>query len=506
MKKLLSLVLAMMMLVSVVSCAETPEKPAESTPSAAGSDNSDPSTEAPSTENLPPETTAPETEDIGIPDNIDYSEADVFVFHWEEYNPEFVADEDAAAGDPIHDAIYKKNLYTEQKLNINLDFTSSPGDGGNMKNFTEALKNRMSDPSTPVDITAAYGRTTAMVAVNGLLTDMTLYDNLDLSKDWWPKYIQDEFDINGRLYFVSGDISTNLLLMMYGIYYNQSLIDNYGLEDPVALVKSDEWTMDKLMEMATGVYEDIDGIVGTTEGDIYGLVSAYWDIDALYHGAGFHLVVKDESGDNVIKYSDELFTDIAGSFIDKIGDWVKLKEISLESNATHGKAFEEGRSIFNINAASVGFTLRETDLDYRAVPIPKLDPTVQKDYVTCLANPYSLYGIPTSSKDPERAAATMQVLGFYAKELTSPAVFDVTLKGKFSKDETIMDMWELMRKGISFDLGRVYHTQLGGLCDMVSRAASDGTPWAKVTAPMLIKSRDRLMQSLNKTLQTLIGE
>lgn len=494
MKKLLVLILAVaMMITSFVACTpveENPDDPKES------------SSETPAANDSEPEESESQV-DLGIPEDLNYGEKEVYIFHWEAYNPEFVSD-DESVGDPIYDAIYKKNLYTEQKLNITLDFTSAPGDGGNMQSFTNALKNRMSDPSTPVDITAAYGRTTAMVAVNGLLTDLTVYDNLDLSKEWWPKYIQDEFDINGRLYFVSGDISTNVLLMMYGVYYNANLIQNYGIEDPVDLVNADEWTMDKFMEISAGVYEDRDSVVGPSEEDFYGVVSSYWDIDALYHGAGFHLVVKDDSGEEVVKYADELFTDIAGSFIDKIAAWVKLKDISLEPNAKHGNAFAEGRALFNINAASVGFTLRETDIDYRAVPIPKRDPAIQEDYVTCLANPYSLYGIPSSSKDPECAAATMQVLGYYAKELTTPAVFDVTLKGKFSKDETMMDMWELMRKGISFDLGRVYHTQLGGLCDIVSIAAAEGNPWANITTPLSLKGKHRLMQGLNSTLKALV--
>ena len=128
---------------------------------------------------------------------------------------------------------------------------------------------------------------------------------------------------------------------------------------------------------------------------------------------------------------------------------------------------------------------------------------MQEDYVTCLANPYSLYGIPTSSLDPECAAATMQVLGYYAKELTTPAVFDVTLKGKFSKDEDTMAMWEKMREGISFDMGRVYHTQLGGLCDVVSMAITNGTQWSTVYAGPIHKGRLNSMRILNNKLAAL---
>lgn len=501
MKRILSLLFVFTMLVSVLASC----KPAEGIGGASFSESSG-NAESSSTD-IPTESVPEDTKpDLGISDDLNLSGKDICIFHWDAYNPEFIVDDNAAPGDPIYDAIYKKNLYTEELLGVNMEFSSAPGDGGNMQNFTQALKNRMNDPSTPVDITSAYARTTAMVAVNGLLTDLNVYDNLDLSKEWWPKNIQNEYDINGKLYFVSGDISTNLLLMMYGVYYNAPLLENYGRDNPIELVKNDEWTIDKFIELSTNVYEDRDDSGGPSNLDFYGLASAYWDIDAMYHAAGYKLVVKDKSGENIVKYSDELFTELVGNYIDKLSEWVKLEDIATENGADHGNAFADGRSLFKIDAASAGFALRETDIDYRAVPMPKLDPAVQEDYVTCLANPFSLYGIPTSSANPEGAAAVMQTLGYYAMKYTTPAVFEVTLKGKFSKDENMISMWEYMREGISFDLGRVYHTQLGALCDFVSMAVSNGTKWSTLTTPLNIKSKERLMQNLNGTLKLLGGE
>ncbi len=517
MKRILTLVLALSMLVSVFAAcggdtsgtAETPaasesgsapiaseSKPSESegAPQESGS--------APTDSSTPPasETDPSEEEVSGIPEDINYGGAEVYIMHWKAYNPEFVVDEQANMGDPIYSAIEKKNMYTEETLGVTLDFTEVLGDGGQPVVFIEALKNRMSDPSTPVDIMAAYARTTAMTALEGLLQDITVCDNIDFSKKWWPKDIQDEYNINGKLYFVSGDISTNLLFMMYGVYYNKSLLESYGRINPVELVKTDEWTIDALIEMTADVYEDL----GTDE-SIYGLVSSYWDFDAVYHASGYGLIDRTTEGDDYVKYSDELFSSIAEAYITKLSKWVATPEVIAETDYSGkaSRAFLEGRSLFTITAASVGFNLRETEIDYGAVPMPKLDPDTQDSYVTCLANPFSLYAIPSASTNPDRAAATLQALGYYAYLHTTPAVYDVTLKGKFSKDEDTMAMWDLMREGISFDLGRIYHTKLGGLCDVVSMAIATGKQWSVECSAALMKGRLNKMKALNKALRAL---
>lgn len=498
-RRILAFVLAILLIVPmVVACDKGGDGPEETIPPASSSGNN--------SEEQNPEATPGETkEDLGIPDDLNFGEKTVEIFHWEEYNPEFNVDEDDLDGDPIADAIYKKNLYTEEKLNVELNFTAVPGDGGNMKPFCDALANRIKDPTTPVDIVSAYGRTTGLAATSGLLQDLTALENLDLSKEWWPKYIYDELELDGRLFFTTGDISTNLLLMMYGVYYNRAYIDAYGLENPADLVVEDEWTVDKFLEMTVGVYDDRDAESGPSGGDFYGVVGAYWDLDPMYHAAGYDLVVKDPTGDVIIKWADELFTDVVGSYVAKLAQWVRKDDVALETKNVHNNAFNDGRSIFNINAASAGFTLRDTEINYGVAPMPKLDPKTQKSFVTCLANPYSLYGICRTSIDPEMAAATMQVLGYYAMLYTTPAVFEVTLKGKWSKEEETLLMWDYMREGISFDLGRIYHTQLQAPADFVSTAIANGTEWSTLVSPSKFARRQGLMDKLNRDIEELIG-
>lgn len=498
-QKILSLIIAIIMAVTALaSCVSTGEDASSSQDSEVSDSQS---SESPNESSEIEES----KEDIGIPDGLDYGNAEVNIYHWKSGNPEYSINDQASDGDPINDAIFKKNLYTEEKLGIKLTFTEQ---ATYLDVFVNALKNAMNDPSSPIDIVSAYSRTLGVATIEGVVQDLNQFDNLDFSKEWWPTNLQEEFNIRGRLYFTSGDISTNLLLMMFGVYYNAHLLESYNIEDPVALVRRDEWTIDKFIELSSGVYQDLDNTLDKSDEDFFGLACAYYDFDAIYHGAGYGLVEKSTEEGKVVKYTDELFSDVVGSFIDKMSKWAKSNDSGIETDLS-GKfntsnIFLDSRALFRINSASYGFTLRESDINYGIVPMPKLDPSVQKSFVTCIANPFSLYGISTESKNPERAAATLQTLGYYAKEYTTPATFDVTLKGKFSKNEDILEMWDLMRKGISFDIGRIFHTSLNGPADLINSTIAQGASWAIMTSGLQLKSRHKVMERLNATLMEML--
>ena len=152
------LLLAMLMILSSFVACNNTTPPVESTPdSSGGGNNNTPS-------DTPP---AVETEGHGLPEGLDYGGNTVTIACWESPQPEFdVAFEDCD-GDPVVDAVYKRNLYTEQLLNVELDFIPFYTDEGKVgiEEYANSLANAISDPSTFYDIVATYSRTTAQCFV-----------------------------------------------------------------------------------------------------------------------------------------------------------------------------------------------------------------------------------------------------------------------------------------------------------------------------------------------------
>lgn len=59
------------------------------------------------------------------------------------------------------------------------------------------------------------------------------------------------------------------------ILFSKQLITDFGLEDPYKLVKSGKWTIDKMIEMGTGVAGDLNGDTKYDKNDRFAAI--IWD-------------------------------------------------------------------------------------------------------------------------------------------------------------------------------------------------------------------------------------
>ena len=507
MKKLITLFLALVLVVSMFAACSNPEGPAgESTPSK----NNGNATPAPDASGSggggeeQPETN--EYEAIGLPEDINLGEKEISVYHWNVNQAEFDVTDEQLDGDPIADGVYKKNLYTEQLLNVDLEFYEWAYTTNTIAAMIEAcdnLKNAMSDASSSVDIIANYPRVVPTAAVRGLCYDLTSLENLDLSKEWWPQNLRNEIAVFDDIMFLSGDIASSLILSIYGVFYNKTLAEAYGVDNIVQLVDDGEWTIDKLIEVTKTGYEDLDDVSGKSIGDQFAMTLDYWHADAIIQGCGFKILENSEDG---IKISDEFFAPVMGDFIEKLGQWCSTDNVFNDDKYTGGpaSAFLDSRSIFTINSFNLGFSLQETDINYGIVPIPKMNKE-QQNYITTPANSYSMYSIGRQSKNAEDAGVVLQTLGYYGLLYSTPAVFEVTLQGKFSKDEDTMRLLNILKNGVQFDLGLLYQRQVDSINDLPTIAISRNEEWSvKVNnrkQTLLVK----MTNDLNEDIKTNLG-
>ena len=80
---------------------------------------------------------------------------------------------------------------------------------------------------------------------------------LNFDNPWWPESLIETVTIDDKLYFASGDISTNLIYMMHGMFFNKDMMDRFSMEYPYELVLEGKWTLDKMLDMTKDVYIDL---------------------------------------------------------------------------------------------------------------------------------------------------------------------------------------------------------------------------------------------------------
>ena len=456
MKKFIVLLLALTMVVSVFAACR-PNDPQPTKPSSSSS------TPKPDPEPVPEE----EQLNIDI-DSIDYNEDIVTIYHWEPIDcKEFDVTEDEILNNDVNDAVYKKNLYTEQALGIELDFIEGGEYWGynEIRKYITKLEQLVGDPNTNVDLISASSRMLPQAMVEGYLKDMTEFsDDLDFEKAWWPGEVVDCFSVKNRLYFVSGDISTNLLANLQVIFINKKTLESRGTmyDQLMTDILAGNWTIDDMMVLTEGIHTD-NGTAGPSDDDVYGFVTTWCVSDGLYNGVGFEYMKASNNDDEVFKIAPDMLGTSVDAYVTKMVDWTVRGDLLVSSlgERWYKEIFKAGNALFCMAYAIYGTDLKQTDIDFGVAPAPKLNDS-QKRYYSSLGTQFCTYGISSFSRDYDRAAQTLQCLGYYAFQNTTPALFEVTFKGKYATDQHTIDTFDLIRDSLIYDPGKIYDTFICG--------------------------------------------
>lgn len=474
--------------------------------------NSGDDSETTSASNL--DTSTPEDTSDGyvkdnLPADLKFDGMDVRVLFWSDVErPEFEVTE--FSGDIVTDAIYQRNLNIEDRLDVKLVFIGEPGNNANRTGFVNRVMTSYTAGEKAYDIIATYSRTAGMLSIQGLLADLNSIDGsyIDTEMPWWPDSLLETAGVGNALYYISGDASTNTLHFMYTIYYNTELLSTYGLTDPTEYVQNMTWTLDKLIEMTSNVYQDLDNDGKKSEGDFYGFCTIYYHCDAFYTGSGMKLV-EQTNDENLLKISDDFFSEKCVNLVDKLGKWLTTNDcyVSLSGGSVpYQVPFVNGNALFCQNRVYMADHINASGLNavewkYGLVPTPLYDLN-QEDYYTVIGNPFTLYCIMVDVEDKVPFTAVIECWGSEAYRLTTPALFETNMKYKYSKEEISSQMFDILRRTSVFDQGRIFSHDLNYMSELPSKTMTIGASWASA----MQVHKKVLSNNLNKIVESFIKQ
>ncbi len=374
------------------SCGETQLDPKETT----ASDSSAETTADPNADDLPAE--------------LDFNnETITMLVRGDMSLPEFYVEE--ATGDIVDDALFKRNQSVSERLNVNFEFIEEPGAYDKRIEFAHKLTQSVLANDQAYDVVAGYSMAIANLAAGGMLYNLNETEYLDFSKPWWSKNLIEQSSIDGKLYFASGDISTNLIYMMYGTFFNKDMLKDFNLEEPYQMVLDGTWTIDKMFEMSTDVYADLNSNDKKDIYDRFGVVSYEVFLDAYFWGSGLKTI--DLKNDGTAEISSLFSSEKAQDLLEKLCGFYHVSNdgyINQNGNDHLYDYFAQGNVMFDINEiASAAKYMRDSNVNYGVVPIPKYDEN-QGEYYTIASFPYTLYGIPMNSENPDMISAVLEAL------------------------------------------------------------------------------------------------
>ena len=479
--KFLTMLLAIVMVLSVMaSCGETPAettpeettktptttKKPETTPKAPTTQDPDVTEDPDQSETTPessedPEPTETEPIDLEsfIPEDLNLG-IDMNIYAGTLYDEEWLEKDD---GDLVGTELYNRVLRVEKNLGIELTVTLSQGIA-NLDEWLQEVQKRQesTDPNMIADLVSGYSQLLGAITLEGRLQNIANSDNVDFTNPWWPAALMENSTIDDKVYFASGDISPTLLYEIYAIFYNRALIETYNLDDPIKLVNDYEWTIDKVIAMTEGIYQDLNNNSKADVGDFTAF--NFCDnahLKAFPYAMGVRVLEPDT--DDGYVWSELYMGERMETFLGKFVTWVQNNDgVTVQSEFyDFGKNFLAGNNIFTVG--NFGFAKGEcagSGIDYAVVPCPMFNEE-QEAYYSTHGNPCSFWGIPTNT-DLDNAALLLERLAVDAYVYITPALFERALKLKYVTNDVdgISKMFDIIREGVVFDAALLYNRSL----------------------------------------------
>ena len=408
-------------------------------------------------------------------------------------------------GDVIDDAIFLRERTIEEQYNINLEMF--PYDFS--KPLT-VIKSMLAGDNLYDTIECSAWYINQFLAYHTLLVDYLSMDVVNLDHPWWEQTAIEKLSLGGRLYTITGDAVMIHPLSEAVIYFNKQIVDDYDLANPYQLVRDGKWTLDEMYSMSKIVASDLDGDNEMhVDTDRLGLMASDTSLAYFVRAAGFDLTQKNQDDIPVLSMYSEHNVNVMNKVQTMLQDTDNNYNTALvkPKNAVNGEAFyalvlpsfKSGRGLFHFNWVFIAMDLRDMEIDFGMLPMPKYDEN-QDNYISLTCDNWDTFTMIPYTDDERiaRAGTILEALGCYGMEYLTPATIDKTVSSKAVRDEDSIEMMSIIMDVINYDVASIY--DWGGL---VSFFRTFGGKENKEFASYYAAKENSIMTDMEKTLEAL---
>ena len=370
-------------------------------------------------------------------------------------------DAEEATGDVVDDAVYYKNSAVEDYLGINFNFVIEDGAWNNRSTFNGLISADVMSGSKEFDLVSGITVCTMPIASEGYFIDGNSLPYVQFDKPWWIADMYDRFSVGGKLFGFIGDASLSLYKDMTVIYFNKRIWEDFSAPNPYELVRNNEWTLDKFIELCSGMGSDLNGDGKfDLENDQLTFLGEYVPCGTFQ--TSLQLEVVKIGKDGTPEYVG--LTDKFVSAFERLQNFMALDD-NLRASSIDDLSYTSMKTFANGNVATMcNFIysteyLRDMKDDYGIVPMPKYDETQEK-YISQLGTSTAMLFVPVTTNDVELTSKVMEALSYYTNLMVVPKYYEVALKDKYARDSDIAEMLDIIRDGAAFDFLFVYGTSL----------------------------------------------
>ena len=502
MKKLLSILLAgILLLLSFAACSTQTENAAEEKESTAP-------------EAQPTAEGTEETEETAkyldsMPEEMNFEDRDIKFYVVEGANGNITvlsvyAEEDT--GEVVDSAVFARNLTVSERLKVKIgepQSTTDSGAGGS------ELSNAVKSGSADIDIFGGYQYFNIVLAAQGLLFNLNNSENFpynDFDREYWGTSYMNNMSLDGQHYYwATGDLALRYTGGMYVTYVNTNIFRNYYNDvNLYSIVDEGSWTMDKIREISSGVYQDLNANGKKDNKDMFGFVLQSIDpTDGMAAGCMVDFSSRDDDGHPYITLDNER----TYAFWDKYyalmfnNDGTMLNPETDDSIAIMTN-FGAGQYMMTCNKLFQSpIYLRDMEDNFMILPLPKLN-VEQPHYNTRIHDSCTIFGVPVTVGGTDCISAVLEALASESFKVVTPAYYEIALKVKFTRDSDSGRMIELVHENVTIDFAAQWSNKIGDINHFFRKTADAKS---EAIASMIQKNQKVWNKSMDKLVQALDG-
>ena len=356
-------------------------------------------------------------------------------------------------GDPIDDAAYERRVKIEQEYNCKIVQVNEPINEEAVKKYQTSIL--AADGAYDFALTNCTNFSSLLTG--NYLIDFKDVPYIDMNKPYWDKNFYESMAILGRHFAANGDISKRRLECVWIMCFNKKMMVDNQLESPYELVKSGQWTFDKMTEMGRKAARDLDGDGKMTKDDLWGVNYTGDTIMGIVNSSGVRIAELDANGIPQLTINTESNLEKLMRIYTEMRDDVYSIDTLFRFWLGDTDIFADNRCLLLAAATHNINTLRTIDVDFGIIPYPKWD-LAQETYTPCTAgNFYSVLSVPKSNGDLENTGIILEAYSYEGRKTVSPAFYESLLKTKTARDEESVEMIDYIFGNISYDIGNMYN-------------------------------------------------
>lgn len=399
-------------------------------------------------------------------------------------------------GDALSDAVFTRNRKLEELYQVTLT-----GEGYKDAAKCSLIEKQVLAGDTQYDLVFPAWNTMYSFVTGHYVTDLT--GMFDFSMPWFDAKARDAFTIGGKTYAVISDATYMDKLLSMAILFNQQMVTDYALGDIYGMVLDGTWTFEEMVKMCETVSEDVDSNGKYDRSDRFGLINQNDGIYELYNGGGLYFCKIGDDGVPVIAHDGEL----AVSVLQKILTLMNNERLFF-NRQTQGLStveicnmFAEGRGLFILRQIQAAFELRDMEMDFGIIPVPKMHEEQEAYHTSIGYTVATTQCVPAVVKDTRMSAVLLETMAAESYYSVNGVLYDTILGQKLARDEVSRENLAIIFENRFYDPGCVY--DFGSIASSWMSNVGKGP---EQVVSLIEKNRSKIEKAIEKFMTALTEE